>query len=98
MHCFAGHIDCALSNWRSLTRYLDDGHVPIDSNAQENAVRSLWVACPKCGLRDTVLYNAIGWERNVSAPCRCVLPPGGGSATPPIQPTAHAPNAQSLSP
>ena len=36
-------IDYALSNWRGLTRYLDDGHVPIDNNAAENAVRPLAV-------------------------------------------------------
>jgi len=36
-------IDYALSNWRGLTRYLDDGRVPIDNNAAENAVRPLAV-------------------------------------------------------
>ena len=36
-------IDYALSNWPGLTRYLDDGHVPIDNNAAENAVRPLAV-------------------------------------------------------
>ena len=36
-------IDYALSNWRSLTRYLDDANVPIDNNAAENAVRPLVV-------------------------------------------------------
>ena len=36
-------IDYALSNWRGLTRYLDDGDVPIDNNAAENAVRPLCV-------------------------------------------------------
>jgi transposase len=36
-------IDYALSNWRALTRYLDDGRVPIDNNAAENAVRPLAV-------------------------------------------------------
>ena len=34
-------IDYSLSNWRGLTRYLDDGNVPIDNNAAENAVRPL---------------------------------------------------------
>ena len=34
-------IDYALSNWRALTRFLDDGDVPIDNNAAENAVRPL---------------------------------------------------------
>ena len=36
-------IDYTLSNWRALTRYLDDGHVPIDNNAAENAIRPLVV-------------------------------------------------------
>jgi transposase len=36
-------IDYALSNWRGLTCYLDDGQVPIDNNAAENAVRPLAV-------------------------------------------------------
>lgn len=36
-------VDYALSNWRGLTRYLHDGHVPIDNNAAENAVRPLAV-------------------------------------------------------
>ena len=36
-------IDYALSNWRGLTHYLDDGQVPIDNNAAENAVRPLAV-------------------------------------------------------
>jgi transposase len=34
-------IDYSLSNWAGLTRYLDDGNVPIDNNAAENAVRPL---------------------------------------------------------
>jgi len=36
-------IDYSLSNWRALTCYLDDGNVPIDNNAAENAVRPLCV-------------------------------------------------------
>ncbi len=36
-------IDYSLSHWRALTRYLDDGNVPIDNNAAENAVRPLCV-------------------------------------------------------
>ena len=36
-------IDYSLSNWRALTRHLDDGNVPIDNNAAENAVRPLCV-------------------------------------------------------
>ena len=26
----------SLNNWRALTRYLDDGNVPIDNNAVKN--------------------------------------------------------------
>jgi transposase len=37
-------IDYALSNWPGLKRYLDDGNVPIDNNAAENAVRPLAMA------------------------------------------------------
>ena len=36
-------IDYSLSNWRGLTRFLDDGHVPIDNNAVENSIRPLAV-------------------------------------------------------
>ena len=36
-------IDYALSNWRALTRFLDDGRVPIDNNPAENAIRPLVV-------------------------------------------------------
>ena len=36
-------IDYALSNWTALTRFLNDGTVPIDNNAAENAVRPLAV-------------------------------------------------------
>ena len=36
-------IDYAFSNWRALTRLLDDGNVPIDSNAAQNAVSPLCV-------------------------------------------------------
>ena len=36
-------IDYALSNWTALTRLLDDGAVPIDNNAAENAIRPLAV-------------------------------------------------------
>ena len=36
-------IDYALSNWTALTQFLDDGAVPIDNNAAENAIRPLAV-------------------------------------------------------
>lgn len=34
-------IDYSLKRWRALTRYLDDGHVPICNNAVENSIRPL---------------------------------------------------------
>lgn len=34
-------IDYSLGRWRALTHYLDDGEVPIDNNAVENAIRPL---------------------------------------------------------
>jgi len=36
-------IDYALSNWPALIHFLDDGNVPIDNNAAENAMRPLAV-------------------------------------------------------
>jgi transposase len=36
-------IDYALSNWPALTTFLNDGAVPIDNNAAENAIRPLAV-------------------------------------------------------
>jgi hypothetical protein len=36
-------IDYSLSNWAGLIRFLDDGDVPIDNNAAENAIRPLAV-------------------------------------------------------
>ena len=36
-------IDYSLSNWKALTRFLDDGDIPIDNNAAENAIRPLCV-------------------------------------------------------
>lgn len=37
-------IDYSLGRWAALKRYLDDGEVPIDQNAVENAIRPLAVA------------------------------------------------------
>ena len=34
-------IDCALMNWTALTRFLNDGAVPIDNNAAGNPIRPL---------------------------------------------------------
>jgi hypothetical protein len=55
-------IDYSSSNWRGLTHYLDDGHVPIDNNAAENAVRPL-----------AVERTGYSWDRSrlASAPRWC---------------------------
>jgi len=37
----AGAIRYALSRWRALTRYVDDGLLEIDNNAAERALRSV---------------------------------------------------------
>ena len=60
-------IDYSLSNWRALTRYLDDGHVPIDNNAVENAIRPLaigrrnwlFVGSQQAGERAAVMLSLI---------------------------------------
>ncbi len=60
-------IDYALSNWRGLTHYLDDGHVPIDNNAAENAMRPLaigrknwlFVGSQQAGERAAVVLSLI---------------------------------------
>ena len=60
-------IDYALTNWRALMRYLDDGNVPIDNNAAENAVRPLvvgrknwlFVGSQQAGERAAVMMSLI---------------------------------------
>ena len=37
----AGAIRYALTRWRQLTRYRDDGRLEIDNNAAERAIRAL---------------------------------------------------------
>ena len=60
-------IDYSLSNWSALTRFLDDGNVPIDNNAVENSVRPLaigrrnwlFVGSQQAGERSAVLLSLI---------------------------------------
>jgi len=60
-------IDYALSSWRALMHYLDDGNVPIDNNAAENAIRPLclgrknwlFVGSAQAGERAAVLMSLI---------------------------------------
>ena len=63
----AGAIRYALSRWRALTLYVDDGTVEIDNDAAERALR--WVALgrknwlfagsDKGGARATAIYSLI---------------------------------------
>ena len=60
-------IDYSLSNWKALTRFLDDGNVPIDNNAAENSVRPLalgrknwlFVGSQQAGERAAVVMSLI---------------------------------------
>jgi len=64
----AGAIRYALSRWRALTRYVDDGHLEIDNNAAERALRAvaigrknyLFMGADAGGQRAAALYSLIG--------------------------------------
>jgi transposase len=64
----AGAIRYALSHWRALTRYLDDGLLEIDNNAAERALRAvaigrknyLFMGAHSGGQRAASLYSLIG--------------------------------------
>jgi len=34
-------LDYSLKRWQALTRYLEDGHLPIDNNSIENQIRPI---------------------------------------------------------
>jgi transposase len=60
-------IDHTLGRWRALMRYLDDGNVPIDNNAVENAIRPfvlgrknwLFVGSEEAGKRAAAILSLI---------------------------------------
>ncbi len=64
----AGAIRYALSHWRALTRYVDDGQLEIDNNAAERALRAvaigrknyLFMGADSGGHRAASLYSLIG--------------------------------------
>jgi transposase len=64
----AGAIRYALSHWRALTRYLDDGLLEIDNSAAERALRAvaigrknyLFMGADCGGQRAASLYSLIG--------------------------------------
>ena len=61
-------IDYALARWEALTRYVDDGHLEIDNNRCENAIRPtaigkknfLFIGHPEAGQRSAVIYSVLG--------------------------------------
>jgi transposase len=63
----AGAIRYALSRWRALTRYADDGRLEIDNSAAERALRAvalgrknyLFAGSDAGGERAAVLYSLI---------------------------------------
>jgi transposase len=64
----AGAIRYALSHWRALTRYVDDGLLEIDNNSAERALRAvaigrknyLFMGADSGGQRAASLYSLIG--------------------------------------
>jgi transposase len=64
----AGAIRYALSHWRALTRYVDDGLLEIDNNAAERALRAvsigrknyLFFGADSGGVRAASFYTLIG--------------------------------------
>ena len=64
----AGAIRYALSRWRALTRYRDDGRLEIDNNAAERALRAvalgrknyLFAGSDAGGERAAALYSLLG--------------------------------------
>ena len=64
----AGAIHYALSRWPALTRYRDDGHLEIDNNAAERALRAvalgrknyLFCGSDAGGERAAAIYSLIG--------------------------------------
>jgi hypothetical protein len=64
----AGAIRYALSRWRALTRYIDDGMLEIDNSAAERALRAvalgrknfLFAGSDCGGERASAMYSLIG--------------------------------------
>ena len=64
----AGAIRYALSHWRALTRYVDNGHLEIDNSSAERALRAvsigrknyLFFGADSGGMRAASFYTLIG--------------------------------------
>jgi hypothetical protein len=67
----AAAIRYAISRWKALTRYLDDGHLEIDNNAAERALRVvalgrknfLFAGSDAGGERAAAIYSLLGSAR-----------------------------------
>jgi transposase len=61
-------VDYALKRWEALTRYVDVGHLEIDNNRCENAIRPtaigkknfLFIGHPEAGQRSAIIYSILG--------------------------------------
>jgi transposase len=61
-------ISYALARWESLTRYVEDGRLEIDTNILENSIRPsalgkrnwLFIGHPEAGWRSAVIYSLLG--------------------------------------
>ncbi|MCH6259522.1 transposase, partial [Puniceicoccaceae bacterium K14] len=59
--------DYSLNHWKYLSTYLENGHVAIDNNAMENAIRPtaigkknwLFVGHPEAGERAAIIYSVL---------------------------------------
>lgn len=61
-------IDYTLNRWPALSRYADSGHLPIDNNPVENAIRPiaigkknwLFAGSERAGKRAAVIQSLLG--------------------------------------
>ncbi len=61
----AGAMRYALSRWRALTRYIDDGRLEIDNSAAERALRA--VALGRNYVQFPIMRSVLGGERWMAA-------------------------------
>jgi hypothetical protein len=67
----AAAIRYALSRWRALTCYVEDGQLEIDNNAAERALRVVALRCKNFlfagsnagGERAAAIYSLLGWAK-----------------------------------
>ena len=94
-----------MDRWTELTRFVEHGHVEIDNNGIENAIRPtaigkknfLFIGHPDAGWRSAVIYSIIGTCHRLGiAPHKYLqdvltrLPDLKQSAVPSLTPTAWA--------